>query len=224
MVRHRMRNRNSDIFSFPNRNSNIKHYIDELTKHRTVAEIMDALFNDYITNIVDKAYHRLLTSDNVSNFRPEITEGLKWKALDAIITLQPDLIALPNATFESILKIDRMILYSDQLPLVQKHGELQPIDFKDVIFYVPAEMEAPFMQQNIHDLCVENGFSPKEEVVASWQTAMANVYNGKGVVVADSWTPTVAQPYFKKVYFKQKHEVFFGYRSANTDKRIPVLK
>lgn len=65
------------ITGLKNLNSNIKHYIDELTKHRTVAEIMDALFNDYITNIVDKAYHRLLTSDNVSKFRPEIIERLE---------------------------------------------------------------------------------------------------------------------------------------------------
>lgn len=41
---------------------------------------MDALFNDYITNIVDKAYHRLLTSDNVSKFRPEIIERLESKS------------------------------------------------------------------------------------------------------------------------------------------------
>lgn len=68
------------ITGLKNLNSNIKHYIDELTKHRTVAEIMDALFNDYITNIVDKAYHRLLTSDNVSKFRPEIIERLESKA------------------------------------------------------------------------------------------------------------------------------------------------
>ena len=61
-------------------NSNIKHYIDELTRHSTVAEIMDALFNDYITNIVDKAYHRLLTSDNVSKFRPEIIQQLEEKS------------------------------------------------------------------------------------------------------------------------------------------------
>lgn len=51
-----------------------------MTKHSTVAEIMDALFNDYITNIVDKAYHRLLTSDNVSKFRPEIIERLESKS------------------------------------------------------------------------------------------------------------------------------------------------
>lgn len=57
-------------------NANIKGYIDALTKHSTVAEIMDALLNDYYSNVVDKAYHRLLTSDNVSKFRPEIIERL----------------------------------------------------------------------------------------------------------------------------------------------------
>lgn len=68
------------ITGLKNLNSNIKHYIDDLTRHKTVAEIMDALFNDYITNIVDKAYHRLLTSDNVSKFRPEIIERLESKS------------------------------------------------------------------------------------------------------------------------------------------------
>lgn len=58
-------------------NANIKRYIDELTRHSTVAEIMDALLNDYYSNVVDKAYHRLLTSDNVSKFRPEILERLE---------------------------------------------------------------------------------------------------------------------------------------------------
>lgn len=58
-------------------NANIKRYIDELTKHSTVAEILDALLNDYYSNVVDKAYHRLLTSDNVSKFRPEILERLE---------------------------------------------------------------------------------------------------------------------------------------------------
>lgn len=58
-------------------NANIKKYIDELTRHSTVAEIMDALLNDYYTNVVDKAYHRLLTSDNVAKFRPEIIERLE---------------------------------------------------------------------------------------------------------------------------------------------------
>lgn len=65
------------ITSLKNLNSNIKTYIDELTKHSTVSEILDALLNDYYTNIVDKAYHRLLTSDNVAKFRPEILSRLE---------------------------------------------------------------------------------------------------------------------------------------------------
>ena len=58
------------ITGLKNLSSGIKHYIDELTRYKTPAEIMNVLFNDYIENIVDKAYHRLLTSDNVSKFRP----------------------------------------------------------------------------------------------------------------------------------------------------------
>lgn len=67
------------ITGLKNLSSSIKHYIDELTKYKTPAEIMSVLFNDYIENIVDKAYHRLLTSDNVSKFRPEIIERLESK-------------------------------------------------------------------------------------------------------------------------------------------------
>lgn len=68
------------ITGLKNLNSGIKRYIDELTKYKTPAEIMDVLFNDYIENIVDKAYHRLLTSDNVAKFRPEIIERLESKS------------------------------------------------------------------------------------------------------------------------------------------------
>ena len=68
------------ITGLKNLSSSIKHYIDELTRYKTPAEIMNVLFNDYIENIVDKAYHRLLTSDNVSKFRPEIIERLESKS------------------------------------------------------------------------------------------------------------------------------------------------
>ena len=68
------------ITGLKNLSSSIKHYIDELTRFKTPAEIMNVLFNDYIENIVDRAYHRLLTSDNVSKFRPEIIERLESKS------------------------------------------------------------------------------------------------------------------------------------------------
>ena len=90
------------ITGLKNLNSNIKHYIDELTKHKTVAEIMNALFNDYVTNIVDKAYHRLLTSDNVSKFRPEIIERLESRSRSQRYIRQTaeELATLKETTYE----------------------------------------------------------------------------------------------------------------------------
>ncbi|RKJ07252.1 hypothetical protein D7X87_01095 [bacterium D16-54] len=43
-------------------------------------QIAEALFQDYMENIVDKAYHRLLTLDNVSKCRPEILGRLEEKS------------------------------------------------------------------------------------------------------------------------------------------------
>lgn len=65
------------IMGLKNLNANIKKYMDALTDKKTVAEIMSTLFDDYMINIIDKAYHRLITSDNVSKFRPEIVTWLR---------------------------------------------------------------------------------------------------------------------------------------------------
>lgn len=65
------------IIGLKSLSSNIKKYIEDLTKHSTVKEIMEALLDDYRENIGDKAYHRLKTSDNVSKYRPFIVEKLK---------------------------------------------------------------------------------------------------------------------------------------------------
>lgn len=72
-----VKNTDALITSLKSLNANIKNYIDDLTKHSSVAEILDALLNDYYTNVVDKAYHRLLASDNVSKFRPVIVGTLE---------------------------------------------------------------------------------------------------------------------------------------------------
>lgn len=71
------KNTDSLVTGLKSLNANIKHYLDDLTRHQTVKEIMQALLDDYYTNVVDKAYHRLLTSDNVSKFRPAIMEKLE---------------------------------------------------------------------------------------------------------------------------------------------------
>jgi hypothetical protein len=58
-------------------NSNIKKYIDRITQQKSSEEIMKLHFDGYTQEIIDKAYHRLKTSDNVSKFRPRIIERLE---------------------------------------------------------------------------------------------------------------------------------------------------
>ena len=61
-------------------NANIKVYIDALTRNSSLQEILHALLEEYYLEITDKAYHRLMTADNVSKFRPEILERLEAHA------------------------------------------------------------------------------------------------------------------------------------------------
>lgn len=58
-------------------NSNIKKYIERITLQRSTEEIMKLHFEGYTQDIIDKGYHRLKTSDNVSKFRPKIIEKLE---------------------------------------------------------------------------------------------------------------------------------------------------
>ncbi len=59
-------------------NANIKGYIEDLVNHTEPSELLNVLFDDYVVNIINKAYHRLTTSDNISKVRPEIVEKLKY--------------------------------------------------------------------------------------------------------------------------------------------------
>ncbi|MGL4849775.1 MAG: Wadjet anti-phage system protein JetA family protein [Clostridium sp.] len=58
-------------------NANIKKYMDNITKKMTPEDILEELFGRYTQDILDKAYHRLKTSENVSRYRPRIIESLQ---------------------------------------------------------------------------------------------------------------------------------------------------
>lgn len=57
-------------------NTEIHRYIDELTYGKTVEDIMDHFFT-YNEIVGSKAYHRMVTNDNVSRFRSTIVSRLR---------------------------------------------------------------------------------------------------------------------------------------------------
>lgn len=65
-------------------NTMIKKRIDEITRDKTAAEIVEDFFG-YHKDIGSKAYHRIKTSDNISHFRLSIIENLKGILEDEVI-------------------------------------------------------------------------------------------------------------------------------------------
>ena len=76
------KNTDNLIIGLKRLNSNIRRYMEELTSNNSVSDIIDILLHDYRANIIDKGYHRLVTSDNVSKYRPYIIEKLTEFSLD----------------------------------------------------------------------------------------------------------------------------------------------
>lgn len=76
IIKHIFDNTKGIITSLKKLNSNIKKYMDRLTKQKKPEEIMEEFFGNYISEVIDKSYHRLKTSENISRYRPKIIEKL----------------------------------------------------------------------------------------------------------------------------------------------------
>lgn len=60
-------------------NHNIKRYIELVLKEKKPQEILKIHFDEYKQEILDRSYHRLKTSDNVSKYRPRIISKIsEW--------------------------------------------------------------------------------------------------------------------------------------------------
>ncbi len=136
-------------------NSNIKNYIDKTTKLKTVKEIMDLQFNDYEVNIIDKGYHRMKTSDNVSKFRPKIIEKLEEMTRDS------DLITLISKQFVEMEKMDSMEtsyqyvrrqLNDTIQQLLNIDDIIRDIDRKHYLYIKSSLMRVKFALNNKRDL------------------------------------------------------------------------
>lgn len=60
-------------------NHNIKRYTQKIYSQKKPQDILKLHFEDYKSEIIDRSYHRLKTSDNVSRYRPKIVSRIsKW--------------------------------------------------------------------------------------------------------------------------------------------------
>ena len=68
-------------------NHNIKRYTEKIYSQKRPQDILKLHFEDYKKEIIDRSYHRLKTSDNVSRYRPKIVSRIsKWYNDDKWVT------------------------------------------------------------------------------------------------------------------------------------------
>ena len=62
-------------------NQNIRRYIDRVTRHRSVSDLLRLQYDDY-AQVLGPAYHALKTSDHISRYRRDIVAQLQSWQLD----------------------------------------------------------------------------------------------------------------------------------------------
>lgn len=62
--------------------NNMKHHMEQVVRKMTIQEVLDHHFDTYKSQIVDKSYHRLKTSDHVSRYRFQILRSVQDWLLD----------------------------------------------------------------------------------------------------------------------------------------------
>jgi hypothetical protein len=62
--------------------NNMKHHMEQIVQKTSIQEVLDHHFDTYKSQIVDKSYHRLKTSDHVSRYRHHILQKVQDWLLD----------------------------------------------------------------------------------------------------------------------------------------------
>lgn len=62
--------------------NNMKHHMEQVVQQSTIQEVLDHHFDQYKSQIIDKSYHRLKTSDHVARYRLQILHTVQQWLLD----------------------------------------------------------------------------------------------------------------------------------------------
>ncbi|UFJ61298.1 Wadjet anti-phage system protein JetA family protein [Brevibacillus sedimenti] len=62
--------------------NNMKHHMEQVVQKSSIQDVLDHHFDKYKSEIVDKSYHRLKTSDHVSRYRFQILQTVQRWLLD----------------------------------------------------------------------------------------------------------------------------------------------
>lgn len=139
--------------------------------------------------------------------------------IDIGLTLGSDVVELPTLEVYDLVKVPRVILYSQAHPLAEK-GNLQPADFKKEWFLVPQTHRSAYIADLVNSFCEPYSFTPEIQVVRNTESLMNSVLNGLGVAITDLWTYQTMKGHCLAVPLESYHTISVMWRKTNTNPLI----
>lgn len=134
-------------------NLKLKDYIDNISKHSDLRDLMELLI-DYKNQLVDKAYQRLKTHDNINRYKNRIIDKLEKYSEDAVIMneIAKDYVNHYNLSFE-IANMYAENFFNDVIDIFYNLDELiDEIELKNKVYVNSTITKIKFLLNNETDV------------------------------------------------------------------------
>lgn len=185
----------------------------------------------------------MLTCWDLSGFLPELLDQFTREHPDVEIRLQSYehrslLSALMSNSIDIALAMDTGISYGDDvdsLPLTRiphvliysahhPNAALEsptPQDFKQDLFFVVGEREAPQAAELVRGYCRPYHFVPAIQILPNNESMLDNVRNGMGVAIMGNWSRACGDPNFKTIGLGSSHQIKLYWKKSNP--KAPIV-
>ena len=148
--------------------------------------------------------------------------ALSEEAVDVIISMDFGLYATPLFKIHPLTEIRRVITYSEHHHL-SAHENLDPLDFKNEVFFIPMQDEAVHIVELVRSICEPYGFTPRIQGVKNIETLILCVLNGLGVAITDIWTVQSGKSELRYIPLNTNHVVSLAWRRKNDNPALPIF-
>lgn len=157
-------------------------------------------------------------SGNICN----LTTALVEDEADIVIGLSTSFHTSANLQVHKLTAVPHVIVYSEAHPLAGEK-QLTPADFRNELFFIPANDEAVFIVNLVKSCCQPYGFIPRIQGVKNFESLILRVTNGLGVAVVDSWVMQTYHSQLRSINIDSCHSVSIGWRNNNTNPALPIF-
>ena len=137
-----------------------------------------------------------------------------------ILTIEPQILNIEGICYESVAKLQRVLLYRNTCMACRGKELPTPYDFKEEEFLTVSSESYDYVTELIRGICKPYGFTPKVQPVHSTDAMIMGVQCGLGVAVTDIWSRALDNPGFSCLHLNSGHVLSMVWKNEEDN---PVL-